>query len=836
MGTILQDLRYGARMLLKKPGFTLIAVATLALGIGANTAIFSLLDQVMLRRLPVEKPDELVVLRSPGPMRGHVSSDSSDSFTSFSYPMYNALREKNAVFAGLMARYAIPLSVSFSGQTERAAGELVSGNYFEVLGVRPAMGRVFSLEDDKLAGAHPVAVLSHGYWTRRFGANPSVLNQTLLINGHQLTVVGVARAGFGGVQTGQRPDVFIPMTMQAQMMPGQDKRLTDWNDYWIAVIGRLKPGETSAQAEAGVLPLYQSLLVEQLPSLRNPTKDWSDRFLAKRLLLTPGGRGRLVAQSDMGTPLWALFGMVLLVLLIACTNVANLLLVRGLGRQREMAIRLALGASRWQLVRQLLVESLLLSFIGGAVGLLLASWVSDALVRAVSDGGMMTGLSAGLDMRILTFGFALSVVTGIICGLLPARRVTRGDMVSALKDQSSASSASLSQTRLRKGLVVAQVALTMLLLVGAGLMARTLWNLRHVDLGMKPERMMTFSLAPDLNGYKPVQAIALANNLRESLSAVPGVQAVAVAEVSLLTNNNVGSNVTVEGAAERPNAETHVLKNWVGPDSFSALGTPLVAGREFKLSDNAVSQKVAIINETAAKQYFPTRNPIGARFAFGGGNVQLDTEIVGVVKDNKHSSVREQPKAFFYLPYAQDKEFGQITFYVRAMQDAATIGPLLRNEVRRLDANLPVFDLKTMETVIGESLFGERMMAFLSVCFGVLAALLAAIGLYGVLAYWVVQRTHEIGIRVALGAGPRDVRGLVMGQGIRLTLIGVVIGLAGALGLTQLMKTLLYGVGAADPITFVAVAVLLGLVALLACWLPARRATKVDPMIALRYE
>jgi len=834
MGTILQDLRYGARVLLKKPGFTLIAIATLALGIGANTAIFSLFDQVMLRRLPVEKPDELVVLRSPGPMRGHVSSD-SDSATSFSVPMYKALREKNEVFSGLLARYAIPLSVSFSGQTERASGEVVSGNYFDVLGVRPAMGRVFSLEDDKQAGGHPVAVLSHAYWTRRFGQNPSVLNQTLLVNGHQLTVVGVTRPGFGGVQTGQSPDVFIPMTMQAQMMPGRD-RLEDWNDYWIAVIGRLKPGSTTAQAEAGILPLYQALLAEQVKTMRGATKDWSDRFVAKRIQLLPGGRGRMVLQRDMGTPLWALLGMVLLVLLIACTNVANLLLVRGLGRQREMAIRLALGASRWQLMRQLLVESLLLALLGGVVGLLLASWVSDLLVRAINDGAGALGLSSGLDARILAFGFALTVLTGIACGLLPARRVTRGDMTSALKDQSAASSASLSQTRLRKGLVVAQVALTMLLLVGAGLMARTLWNLRNVDLGLKADQVMTFSLAPELNGYKPPQTVAMTDRLREALAAVPGVRAVGIAEIPVLTNNDVGSNITVEGGAENPNAETDVQKNWLGPDSFSALGVPLLAGREFRASDTATSQKVAIINETAAKKLFPTRNPIGARFGFGGGNVKLDTEIIGVVKDNKHSTVREQTRPFVYLPYSQDEKFGEMTFYVRTAQEPGSIAPLLRNEVRRLDANLPIFDLKTMEAVIGQNLFGERMMAFLSVCFGVLAALLAAIGLYGVLAYWVVQRTHEIGIRVALGAGPGNIRGLVMGQGIRLTLVGVVIGVGGALGLTQLMKSLLYGVGAADPITFIAVAVLLGLVALLACWLPARRATKVDPMIALRYE
>ena len=834
MQTLWQDLRYGARMLLKQPGFTLIAVLTLALGIGANTAIFSLLDQVMLRRLPVERPDELVVLRSPGPMRGHVSTD-SDNATSFSYPMYKNLREKNAAFAGLLARYAIPLSVSFGGQTERADGELVSGNYFETLGVRPAIGRVFSLEDDRTPGAHQVAVLSFGYWTRRFAQNPSVLNQTLLINGHQLTVVGVARAGFSGVQVGQSPDVFIPLTMQEQMTPNW-KGLEDWNNYWLAIIGRLKPGFTREQAEAAVLPTYQALLAEQLPTIRNPAQEWRDRFLAKRIQLLAGAGGRQVIQRDIGTPMWALFGMVLLVLLIACTNVANLLLVRGLGRQREMAIRLALGASRWRLMRQLLVESLLLAFLGGALGLLAASWVSEALIRAMNTGSGAEGLSSGLDLRVLGFGFALSIVTGIVCGLLPARRVTRGDTTTAIKDQSAATSASLSQTRLRKGLVMAQVALTMLLLVGAGLMTRTLWNLRHVELGMKTDRMITFSLAPDLNGYKPEQVVAFSDQLREAVAAIPGVSGVAVATVPILTNSDESSNITPEGAAQLPNTDFQVLKNWIGPGTFAALGVPLLAGREFTRADTSASQKVAIINETAARQFFPNRSAVGARFAFGAGDVKLDIEIVGVVKDNKHSTVREQTRPFVYMPYTQDKNLGRMTFYVRTNQEPAVAAALLRHEVKRLDANLPVFDLKTMEALIGESLFGERLMAFLSICFGALAALLAALGLYGVLAYWVAQRTHEIGIRVALGAGPGNIRGLVLGQGIRLTLVGVAVGVVGALALARLMKSLLFGVGAADPITFVAVALLLMLVALLACWLPARRATKVDPMIALRCE
>ena len=835
MQTLLQDLRFGVRMLLKQPGFTALAVFTLALGIGANTSIFSLLDQVLLRRLPVEKPDELVVLRSPGPIRGHGSSD-SDIATSFSVPMYKGLRDNNQVFSGLLARYAIPLSISAKGQTERADGELVSGNYFETLGVRPALGRVFTLEDDKQIGAHPVAVLSYGYWTRRFGNDPSILNQQLLINGHQLTIVGVARAGFAGVQVGQMPDVFIPLMMKHQMTPNWEG-LDDWNDYWIALIGRLKPGLTAQQAEAGILPTYGALLAEQLPKVQGWPKETQDRFLAKRIELKPGAGGRQVVQSDSGESLWVLFGMVGLVLLIACTNVANLLLVRGLGRQREIAIRQALGAGRWRLMRQLLVESFLLSLAGAALGLLVAAWVSGALMQTLVDSMGINGLTTNLDARVLLFTMLLSVLTGVLCGLVPAWRATRNDLTPALKDQGTNASGSTSQVRLRKSLVVAQVTMTTLLLVGAGLLTRTLWNLTKMDLGVQANQLLTFSVAPDLNGYNPEKVAQFVTQLSETAATVPGVQNIGVANTSAFTGDTASANITVEkGGADANPDDSTVSHISIGPSYFAALGTPLMTGRDFARTDAKTSQKVAIMNETAAKKFFPNRSAVGSRMAFGGGNVKLEIEIVGVVRDAKHANVREDVKPFVYIPYTQDEELGTITFYVRSAQDAATVIPALRNQVNKLDPNLPLYNIKTVETVIAENLMGERLLAWLSLCFGGLAALLAGIGLYGVLAYQVVQRRREIGIRMALGASPQNVRWLVLGQGLRLTGLGIVLGLVGGYALAKVLTSMLFGVAGSDPVSYVIAASLLLGVALLACYWPARKATKVDPMIALRCE
>src|SRR5262245_53759074 len=836
MQTVWQALRYGARMLLKSAGFTVIAVLTLALGIGANTAIFSLTDQVLLRRLPVERPEELVVFRSPGPRTGRVWSD-GDSAASFSYPMYKALRDRGGdAFSGLLARFAIPLSVAGAGKTERADGELVSGNYFEVLGVRPALGRVFNQEDDRVPGAHPVVVLSHAYWARRFGADPGILNKTLTVNGGVMTVIGVSRAGFQGVQVGQTPDVFIPMMMKAQMTPNWNG-LDNHQDYWLSIIGRLKPGMSIAQTQEAVRPSFRSILEEELPLMTGWGAETRQRFLDTKILLDEGGKGRGILQSSAKKPLLILVGMVGLVLLIACANVANLLLARGAARSREIAVRMALGAGRWRLVRQFLVESLLLSLLGGAVGMMVAAWTIKGLVAAIPPSIGFLGLSADLNPRLFGFNLALSALTGLLFGVAPAASATRLNIEITLREQGSSVSGAQSHARFRNSLVVSQIILTTVLLVGAGLFAHSLNNLQRLDLGLRADHLITFSIAPELNGYSPQRTIAFFDDLRAGLAALPGVRSVSAAEIAILAGNDSSKNVTVEGYQAHEGEDMDVLNNQVGPDYFATMGIPLLNGREFTNSDAAGGQKVAIINETMSRRFFANRNPVGSHFAFGSGDrIRLDIEIVGVVKDSKHSTVREEKRPFAYLPYAQEKNLGSITFYARTDQDVSAIAPSLRREVERRDNNLPIYDLKTLRQQADESLFADRFLTFLSICFGSLAAALAAVGLYGVMAYTVTRRIREIGIRIALGATGGSVAWLILREVALLALIGLLVGAPLAFVLGRAAESLLFGVKAGDPPVFAAACLLLALVALLGGYLPARRAAKVDPMVALRRE
>jgi predicted permease len=834
MHTFWQDVRYGLRMLAKHPGFTTIAVLTLALGIGANTAIFSLLDQILLRRLPVKNPAELVILRSPGPQEGHVWSD-GDGSQSFSYPVYKNLRNSSSgAVSGMLARYAFSANISSRGQTERALGELVSGNYFDVLGVQPAFGRLFTPEDERVPGGHPLVILSYSYWMQHFGGDPEILNQPLLVNNTELTVVGVAQKGFSGLQVGQTPDIFVPVLMKGQMTPNRNG-LDDWNDSWLAVLARLKPGSSEAQTEAALTAAYHPLLEQQLATKKDMDQKKRAAFLDKKILFLPGSSGRQTVQTDSGPALMTLFALVALVLLIACTNVANLLLAQGASRQREFAIRSAIGATRGRVIRQLLIESLLCAAAGGAVGLALGLWIMNILTPEVASSGV-SGLSTKLDGTVLLFAAGITLLCGIMFGLIPAWRVTRTSVTQTLKDQGSTGSVAASHVRFRKFLVAGQVAFTLLLLAGACLFTKTLWNLRKQSLGMNTTNVITFSISPALNGYDPARTIALIDQMRERFATLPGVRAVGASEVPALTGTEMGRDITAEGGPALPEEQNHVLYDAVSPAYFSTIGVPLVAGREFTAGDTHSAPKVAIVNEMLAKRFFPNREPLGSRIALGSGNVTPDIRIVGVVKNNKQSHVRDQEVPYLFFPYAQQKNLSGMTFYVRTPQDPVFISNELRGSVRALDPNLPVYDLKTFERVIDEDLLTERIIAGLSASFGALAALLAALGIYGVLSYLVIQRTREIGIRMALGAAPGEVRTLIFKEVGFMVVAGAAVGLPLAYALARLSESLLYGVHANSLDIYVLALVVIGALAAAACYIPARRATGVDPMIALRYE
>jgi predicted permease len=751
--------------------------------------------------------------------------------------LYKGLAKNTAVFDGMLARFQFAASIASHGQTERGSGELVTGNYFDVLGVRPALGRVLSPADDDVQGAHPVLVLSHAYWQRHFGGDAGVLNQTILVNNTEMTIVGVAQAGFSGIQVGQMPDIFVPMTMKGQMTPIRNG-LDEWNDSFLAVLARRKPGVSMELAQAGINVDYPGLLEQQAATLkfRKGGKDEKE-FLGKKIALSAGAQGRTTAQRDSGPALKALFAMVALVLLIACTNVANLLLAKAAARQREFAIRSALGATPGRMMRQLLVESFLCALGGGALGLILGSWIMNILTQAVVSETGVQGITARVDGSVLGFAAAATVVSALVFGLIPAWRATRTGVSQMMKDQGSTTSAGPGHVRFRKFLVAGQVAFTLLLLTGGALFSRTLWNLRKQNLGLSTENLITFSISPQLSGYSDARTVALVDQLREKLTAVPGVLGVGSSQIPVLTGTDMGTNITVEGRQNLENDERHVNYDAVSPNYFSTMRVPLLSGREFNAGDTATSMKVALINEAMAKEFFPKRNPIGVHLAMGSGNdIKFDIEVVGVVKDAKESHVRDAERPYFYRPYSQFGKLVGMSFYVRSQQDPLLIANTLRETVRGADANLPVYDLKTVQRVVDEDLFAERVVAGLSAAFGGLAALLAALGIYGVLAYLVVQRTREIGIRVALGAAAGHVRGLVFKEVGWMMLAGALVGLPAAYGMARLSESLLYGVHAGDVPVYAASLGIICVVALAACYIPSRRATRIDPIVALRYE
>jgi len=829
MTGVLEDLRFSLRGLRHSPLFIIVALVSLALGIGANTAVFSLMDQALLRSLPVEHPEKLVLLRAPGPRRGMVNTSYDDRLT-FSYPMYRDFRDRSPVFGGVLARFPVGFSMTWHDQTERIHGDLVSGNYFEVLGVHTALGRTIMEDDDRPGSPQPVVVLGYGFWKRRFGADPGVLNQTITLNARAMTIVGIASEGFRGVGIGESPDVFVPITLEPAMIPGMND-LEQSRSMWLNIMARLKPEVSREQAEVAMNTFWRPILESELKQMKPPSEEVAKRFVNRHLTLLPGGRGVSAPQDALSTAMTVLMFMVGFLLLIACANIANLMIARATGRQREIGIRLALGASRFQLVRQLLMESTLLSLGGGVLGLLAAYWTGDALLHMMPDDPSMQGFNSQPDGRVFLFAFALSVVTGLVFGIFPAIQGTRNELATTLKDQAAGVLGGFGHLRLRKSLVVTQVALSLILLIGAGLFARSLYNVKNINPGFPTDHLISFSINPALNGYSQERTRSLLQNLQSDTSRLPGVRAVSMANVAVLAGDNEQSSISVLGYHAKPDEDMVAGANYVGPGYFATMGIPLLLGRDFTAGDGPAAPKVTVVNEALATYYFGNENPIGRRIKVRDNTL----EIVGVVKNSKASELREKQQRFFYAPYPQT-DVSLMTIYARTSQDPAAVMPMMRAAVRRQDAGLPLFGVKTLDQQIDETLFMDRLVAVLSAAFGILATVLAGIGLYGVMAYMVVRRTREIGIRMALGADRKEVLAMVMREVVRLAVVGIGLAIAASAVLGKLVESQLLGVSGRDPWVVSAATVALTLVAITAGFLPAMRATRVDPLTALRHE
>jgi predicted permease len=828
----IQDMRFAVRSLAKSPMFTAIAISSLALGIGANTAIFSLLDQLLLRMLPVREPQQLVQLYARG---SHYGSNWG-SFA-MSYPMYKDIRDKATVFDGVIARRDFQTSVGYSGQTEVALAELVTGNYFQLLGVGAAMGRTIQPDDDLKPGAHPVAMLSYDYWKSRFASNPAVLNQKIIVSNQPFTVIGIAPAEFHGTKVGEAPQIFVPIMMQGVIVNGPKDLLENRRTRFLNVFGRLKPGVSVDQASSALQPLYQQIVQAEVqePAFAKASQEEKDRFLKSSLKVVPGGTGTSDIRRQFQPAVIVLMSLVGVVLLIACANLANLQLARATARQKEMAVRLSVGASRWQIVRQLLIESVVLAVIAGAVGLAIGRVSLQLLLGMMAQETPVT-ITPSLDLRMLLFNFGVSLLVGLLFGIVPAWQSTRPDLATTLKDQAGAVVGG-THARFRKSLVVAQVTMALMLLVGAGLFVNSLRNLQTLNPGFRTAKLLMFSVDPMSLGYDKERSNAFYKRLNSELEALPGVESVAHSNMPLVSGDEWDSSITVEGQDPSRDSKQWAFQNHVSPGYFKTLGVEFIAGRDFEEADRKKGPLVTIVNERFVKEYLAGKDPIGRMVGMGSDpGTKTDMKIVGVVRDFKYQDMKETVGRQMYRPYEQMEFPLGMTFYVRTSAEPEPLFTSIRGAIRNLDSNLPVVGMRTINRQIERNLLLERMVAILSACFGALATLLAMLGLYGVMAYLVTRRSREIGIRMALGAEQSSVIKMIMREVLLLVAIGVVIGLTGSLGLTQFVKAQLFGITPTDPIVLGVATALLAVVALLAGFLPARRAAGLDPLRVLRYE
>ena len=834
MSNILADLRYALRVLRRSPLFSAIAILSLALGIGANTAIFTLMDQIVLRKLPVKDPDSLVMLYQTGAHNG-----SNMGRRMHSYPMYQDYQVKAEPLSEVICRRIVYTSLSMDNYTERVEAELVSGNYFSMLGVGPALGRVFnSKEDDQVYMGHPVAVLSYPYWVSRFDRDSGVIGKKILVNNYPITIVGVSAEGFMGLDPAQSPQIRVPILMEPAMAPewawmkADDRRVR-----WVQVFARLKPGYTVASSAAPLQVLFHQIREYEatLPAAAKWSAYARDQFLKGVMHVESAATGYSELRNSFSTALIVLMCMVGLVLLIACANVANLLIARALARQKEISVRLSLGASRRQLVRQLLVESMVLASAGGAVGVLLAFVMTRGLLAFVPAEGNPLRITPTPDLRILLFTLGVTLLTGLLFGLIPAWRATRPDLWSTLKDTiGSIAGAHGSSLFLRKSLIAVQVALSFLLLFGAGLFVRSLQNLKTKETGFQGmQNLVTFQVSPAKGGYDVPRAVNFYRDLLDSIRALPGVKTAGFAAVAVLHGDEWDNTMAVEGHEAKDGENMQAFMNSPSPGYFKTMGIPILEGRDFDARDVHADSKVAIVNQTFARHFFGDSSALGKHIANGVKPPKLDTEIIGVAADSLYEGPREGVRRQVFIPNYSN---GTNAFYVRTTSESKAMYAAIRGAIKKLDASMPVYEMKTLETQLDETLLTERLIALLSAGFGILATGLAVIGLYGVMAFVVTRRTKELGVRLALGARRYTVIWLVMKEVLILVAIGLVIGVPSAIGLGRFVSAQLYGIQGTDLRTAMLMVLFLSAIASGAGMIPAHRASRIDPILALRFE